>query len=119
MNGEVTDLPCGRVRAVEAGAAPTPAAMQVCQSSTASASTATTGCLPSRHRSGAGAPENGLITSGWSAGSGNRVPPVAVSGRPMGVTRLPRTHSRTERDDAGVRTRDDLGRLVQAAEQHL
>ncbi|KJK38943.1 hypothetical protein UK15_13415 [Streptomyces variegatus] len=35
------------------------------------------------------------------------------------VTALSKTDSRTELDDARARTRDDIGRLVRAAKQHL
>ncbi|MGX1154630.1 hypothetical protein [Streptomyces albogriseolus] len=35
------------------------------------------------------------------------------------VTALSKTDSRTELDDARVRTRDDISRLVGAAKQHL
>ncbi|MFF6808786.1 hypothetical protein ACFZAG_02645 [Streptomyces sp. NPDC012403] len=35
------------------------------------------------------------------------------------VTALSRTDSGTELDGAGVRTRDDIGRLARAAGQHL
>ncbi len=35
------------------------------------------------------------------------------------ITVLSKTDGRTELDDARVRTRDDIGRLVRAAKQHL